>query len=70
MDCRLWIGAEPEQIGIAVEELQAMGATEPWPERVEDALLRTATSTEADLLAVRGDEAPLVDGVGAYLRYP
>jgi hypothetical protein len=70
MDCRLWIGVEPEQIGIAVEELQAMGATEPWPERVEDALLRTATSTEADLLAVRGDEAPLVDGVGAYLRYP
>jgi hypothetical protein len=70
MDCRLWVGVEPEQIGIDMAELRAMGATEPWPERAEDALLRTATSIEADLLAVSGDEAPLVDGVGAYLRYP
>jgi peptide subunit release factor 1 (eRF1) len=70
MDCRLWVGIEPEQIGIDMAELRAMGATEPWPERAEDALLRTATSIEADLLAVSGDEAPLVDGVGAYLRYP
>ncbi len=68
-DARMWSGPEPVQIGLDREDLSTMGVTDPWSAHLDDLLVRAAAATEADLLAVSADEVPLIDGVGARLRY-
>lgn len=68
-DRPLWAGSEPGQLALTEDELRTMGVTEPWQADASDVLLRAAAATEADLLVVSPDEAPLADGVGAHLRY-
>jgi hypothetical protein len=68
-DGRLWAGPDPVQIGLTDAELAGMGVSAPWSAHTDDVLLRAASATEADLLAVTADEAALTDGVGAHLRF-
>ncbi|MFF9867356.1 Vms1/Ankzf1 family peptidyl-tRNA hydrolase [Streptomyces sp. NPDC013953] len=68
----VWVGAEPDQIAVRRNETQYLGETEPMPARADDALIRSAVMTGADVLRVRPefeDEVP-VGGLGALLRWP
>lgn len=73
----LWVGDEPDQVAVRRSETQYLGATEPDPARADDALLRSATATGADVLCVRPADVPdgvrqeIPDGgLGALLRWP
>ncbi|WP_149180454.1 Vms1/Ankzf1 family peptidyl-tRNA hydrolase [Streptomyces sp. TRM49041] len=69
---QVWVGAEPDQVAVRRTETQYLGDTEPLPARADDALLRSALATGADVLRVRPeieDELP-VGGLGALLRWP
>ncbi|MEU7278284.1 Vms1/Ankzf1 family peptidyl-tRNA hydrolase [Streptomyces sp. NPDC045431] len=68
----VWVGAEPDQIAVRRNETQYLGETEPMPARADDALIRSAVMTGAEVLRVRPeieDEVP-VGGLGALLRWP
>ncbi|MET9800621.1 Vms1/Ankzf1 family peptidyl-tRNA hydrolase [Streptomyces sp. NPDC006368] len=68
----VWVGAEPDQIAVRRSETQYLGETEPLPARADDALIRSAVMTGAEVLRVRPeieDEVP-VGGLGALLRWP
>ncbi|QPP05781.1 hypothetical protein G4Z16_04520 [Streptomyces bathyalis] len=73
----VWVGDEPGQLAQRRSETQYLGATEPSPARADDALLRSAAATGADVLCVRDTDVPegvprdLPDGgLGALLRWP
>ncbi|MEU2183339.1 Vms1/Ankzf1 family peptidyl-tRNA hydrolase [Streptomyces thermolilacinus] len=69
---QVWVGAHPDQVAVRRSETQYLGDTEPLPARADDALLRSALATGADVLRVRpeiDDELP-VGGLGALLRWP
>jgi len=73
----VWVGHDPDQVAVRRSEPQYLGATEPSPVRADDALLRSAAMTGADVLCVRPDDVPegvpegLPDGgLGALLRWP
>jgi hypothetical protein len=73
----VWVGDEPGQLAARRSEPQYLGATEPSPARADDALLRSAAATGADVLCVRDSDVPegvprdLPDGgLGALLRWP
>ncbi|MFJ8647501.1 Vms1/Ankzf1 family peptidyl-tRNA hydrolase [Streptomyces sp. NPDC093546] len=68
----VWVGTEPDQIAVRRNETQYLGETEPLPARADDALIRSAVMTGAEVLRVRPeieDEVP-VGGLGALLRWP
>ncbi|MFJ8692959.1 baeRF2 domain-containing protein [Streptomyces roseolilacinus] len=69
---QVWVGAQPDQLAVRRTETQYLGDTEPLPARADDALLRSALATGADVLRVRPeveDDLP-VGGLGALLRWP
>ncbi|WP_069812383.1 baeRF2 domain-containing protein [Streptomyces sp. TP-A0874] len=70
----VWVGREPDQIGVRHTELQYLGDTEPFPARADDALLRAAAAGGAEVLAVyRPEDVPddlPAGGLGALLRWP
>ncbi|MGA5096259.1 Vms1/Ankzf1 family peptidyl-tRNA hydrolase [Streptomyces lavendulocolor] len=68
----VWVGAEPDQIAVRRSDTHYLGEREPLPARADDALLRSAVMTGAEVLRVRPeDEADLpVGGLGALLRWP
>ncbi|WP_228973694.1 Vms1/Ankzf1 family peptidyl-tRNA hydrolase [Streptomyces sp. DH12] len=69
---QVWVGAEPDQVAVRRTETQYLGDTEPLPARADDALLRSALATGAEVLRVRPeveDRVP-VGGLGALLRWP
>ncbi|NLU72841.1 hypothetical protein HCC61_09160 [Streptomyces sp. HNM0575] len=73
----VWVGDEPGQLAARRSETQYLGATEPSRARADDALLRSAAATGADVLCVRDSDVPegvprdLPDGgLGALLRWP
>ncbi|WP_314174349.1 baeRF2 domain-containing protein [Streptomyces winkii] len=73
----VWVGDEPGQLAVRRSEAQYLGATESAPARADDALLRSAAATGADVLCVRDADVPegvprdLPDGgLGALLRWP
>ncbi len=73
----VWAGDDPDQIAVRRSEGQYLGATEPCSVRADDALMRSAAATGADVLRVRPEDAPegvpddLPDGgLGALLRWP
>ncbi|MCQ0025309.1 hypothetical protein M4914_21805 [Streptomyces somaliensis DSM 40738] len=69
---QVWVGARPDQVAVRRTETQYLGDTEPLPARADDALLRSALATGADVLRVRpeiDDDLP-VGGLGALLRWP
>ncbi|MFG3496909.1 Vms1/Ankzf1 family peptidyl-tRNA hydrolase [Streptomyces sp. NPDC047928] len=68
----VWVGAEPDQIAVRRSETQYLGDTEPVAARADDALLRSAVVTGADVLRVQpeiDDQVP-AGGLGALLRWP
>jgi Bacterial archaeo-eukaryotic release factor family 2 len=65
----LWIGSDPSQLAMNEEELQLLAAGEPQRVHAEDALIRAAAYTDAELVLVSPDDVRLDHGVGAVLRY-
>lgn len=73
----VWVGEDPDQIAVRRAESQYLGETEPAAVHADDALLRSAATTGADVLCVQPSEVPdgvseqlPVGGLGALLRWP
>ncbi|QKW07660.1 hypothetical protein HUT18_16015 [Streptomyces sp. NA04227] len=69
---QVWAGPDPDQIAVRRTQVQYLGATDPFPARADDALLRSAAMAGADAVLVHpepGTPAPL-GGLGALLRWP
>jgi hypothetical protein len=63
-DETLWVGPEPAYLAVTEEELRGLGVAEPQRVRADDALVRCATATGAELFLT-----PLQDeGAAAILR--
>ncbi|WP_328442018.1 Vms1/Ankzf1 family peptidyl-tRNA hydrolase [Streptomyces sp. NBC_00444] len=69
-----WAGNDPDQVAVRRTDAQILGEGDPFPVRADDALLRTAAVTDADVLIVppsdgegRGDVP--AGGLGALLRW-
>jgi hypothetical protein len=65
----LWVGTDPSQLAIDEEELQQQPGGSTQRVHAEDALIRAAAYTDAELVLVSADDVRLDDGVGAVLRY-
>ncbi|WP_263167812.1 hypothetical protein [Streptomyces sp. SCSIO ZS0520] len=68
----VWAGPEPDQLALRRTQVQHFGASEPFPARADDALLRSAAMSGAEVILVHpepGTPAPL-GGLGALLRWP
>ncbi|MGW7281811.1 baeRF2 domain-containing protein [Streptomyces sp. NPDC054844] len=74
-----WVGAGPDQVAVRRTDVQTLGEGDPASVRADDALLRSAAATAADVLIVPspdedGSEGPdgsdiPVGGLGALLRW-
>ncbi|MEV6316555.1 hypothetical protein [Streptomyces sp. NPDC051776] len=65
----VWIGPGPDQIAVQRSEAHAMGVARPERARADDALMRSATGADADVLLVpQGMRGP-AGGLGAVLRW-
>ncbi|MDJ1137092.1 Vms1/Ankzf1 family peptidyl-tRNA hydrolase [Streptomyces iconiensis] len=65
----VWVGPDPDQIGVRRSELAYLGAPDPSPARADDALLRNAAATGAEVLVPGPGEDIPVGGLGALLRW-
>jgi Bacterial archaeo-eukaryotic release factor family 2 len=65
----VWVGPEPDQVGVQRQEVRAMGVTEPVPARADDALLRCGVAADARVLTVPEGTPEPAGGVGAVLRW-
>ncbi|THA23729.1 hypothetical protein E4198_02400 [Streptomyces sp. RKND-216] len=73
----VWVGDAPDQIAVRRADSRYLGDPQPSAARADDALLRSAAATGAEVLCVRsGDLEPdvpdglPVGGLGALLRWP
>jgi hypothetical protein len=73
----VWVGDHPDQIAARRTEPQYLGETEPASARADDALLRSAATTGAEVLCVQPSDVPEGvsedvpnGGLGALLRWP
>jgi hypothetical protein len=66
---QLWLGVDLSQIAPSEEELNRLGSRQIERVRAEDALIRAAAITDAELVLVSPSRVQLEDGVGAVLRY-
>ncbi|MFJ8196886.1 Vms1/Ankzf1 family peptidyl-tRNA hydrolase [Streptomyces sp. NPDC096152] len=68
-----WIGGRPDQLAVRRTNARTLGESDPWPARADDALLRSAATTGADVMVVAPDEADdhhlPTGGLGALLRW-
>ncbi|GAA3294829.1 baeRF2 domain-containing protein [Streptomyces cinereospinus] len=70
-----WVGAAPDQVAVRRTDAQTLGESEPTPVRADDALLRAAAVTAADVLVVPAsdedgnDPDVPIGGLGALLRW-
>ncbi|MDG4828305.1 Vms1/Ankzf1 family peptidyl-tRNA hydrolase [Solwaraspora sp. WMMD1047] len=66
----LWVGPDdPTHLAVDEESLTALGVRDPQRVRADAALLRAIAGTDAQLVLVEPDDAPLEHGIGAVLRY-
>jgi Bacterial archaeo-eukaryotic release factor family 2 len=68
-----WLGVEGTDLATSQAELAERGVLAPAAERADEAIIRAAASTDADLFIVPGEltaEYAPKDGVCATLRYP
>ncbi|XTZ14442.1 Vms1/Ankzf1 family peptidyl-tRNA hydrolase [Micromonospora echinospora] len=66
----LWIGPDDPTLVAADEQtLRDLGVSDPQRVRADAALLRAIAGTDAGLVLVGPDDAPLEHGIGAVLRY-
>jgi len=68
-DTFLYIGRDPQALGLTEDEVRALGETGVTRTTADAALLRAAAATDARLHVPERDDPPLDDGVGALLRY-
>jgi hypothetical protein len=66
---QVWIGPEPDQVGVQRGDVQAMGVREPQTARADDALMRCAVNADAEALLVPEDIPGPAGGIGAVLRW-
>ncbi|WP_399931788.1 Vms1/Ankzf1 family peptidyl-tRNA hydrolase [Streptomyces kanamyceticus] len=68
----MWAGPEPDQVAVRRTDAEALGDGSPVPVRADDALLRSAAATSADVLIIPfeevSDDIP-AGGLGALLRW-
>ncbi len=65
----LWVGSDPSQLATSEEELEQLTSGQSQRVHAEDALIRAAAYTDAELVLVSPDDVHLDGGVGALLRY-
>ncbi|MER5945588.1 hypothetical protein ABT127_05960 [Streptomyces sp. NPDC001904] len=67
----VWVGAEPDQVGVERDEPAVLGARDAVPARADDALLRYAAAAGAEAVSVAGTDpaAGPAGGLGALLRW-
>ncbi|TLS41188.1 hypothetical protein FE633_37460 [Streptomyces montanus] len=67
----VWVGENPDQLGLRRTETKPLGEPRPWSARADDALLRSVVATGAPALSVTaaGPEDAPVGGLGALLRW-
>ncbi|QNP75388.1 hypothetical protein IAG44_42305 [Streptomyces roseirectus] len=63
-----WVGAHPDQLAVRRTDARALGESDPACARADDALLRSAAATDADVLVVAHESLP-TGGLGALLRW-
>ncbi|GAA2612436.1 Vms1/Ankzf1 family peptidyl-tRNA hydrolase [Streptomyces axinellae] len=68
-DQEVWVGPTADQIGVRRSELQYLGAPDPAAARADDALLRCAVATDAEVLVAGPEDDLPVGGLGALLRW-
>ncbi|MGA5563800.1 Vms1/Ankzf1 family peptidyl-tRNA hydrolase [Streptomyces platensis] len=66
---QVWVGSEADQLGVRGTELQYLGETRPAAARADDALVRSAAASGADIVVVRDPERAPSGGLGAILRW-
>ncbi|MGW7210606.1 baeRF2 domain-containing protein [Streptomyces sp. NPDC054837] len=69
-----WVGGDPDQVAVRRSDARTLGQADPIPVRADDALLRAAAVTAADVLIVPpsggdGAEDLPAGGLGALLRW-
>jgi hypothetical protein len=64
----LWTGPEPVHIGMAREQVEAMGVDDPHEVRIRDATVRAAIGTAARIRLLPEGRGPR-EGIGAILRW-
>ncbi|MEV7994958.1 hypothetical protein AB0O67_24515 [Streptomyces sp. NPDC086077] len=71
--CETWVGGAPDKVAVRRSDVQNLGENDPSPVRADDAPLRAAAVTTADVLIVpppEGDGADVpAGGLGALLRW-
>jgi hypothetical protein len=69
----VWVGREPDQLGVRRADLKILGEQECRPARADDALIRSAVTTDAQALSLAPVEPGAPDapagGLGALLRW-
>ena len=68
----MWAGTDPDQVAVRRTDAEALGESEPVSVRADDALLRSAAATSADVLIIPFEEATEdipAGGLGALLRW-
>ena len=68
----VWVGDGPDQLAVRRTESQYLGEVHPSSARADDALIRSAVVTNAEVLRVPpvGGHSVPVGGLGALLRWP
>jgi Bacterial archaeo-eukaryotic release factor family 2 len=69
-EAQAWIGPEPTQLGLTVEDVAALGVDAPTPERLDAALIRAAAGTDATIVTLAPGQLDVPDGLAATLRFP
>jgi hypothetical protein len=65
----VWIGPGVDDVALRPEEARAMGIAEPERARADDAVLRSAAASDAEVLLVPEDMQGPESGLGAVLRW-
>jgi release factor family 2 len=69
----VWVGPDTDQLAVRRNEVHYLGESEPWSARADDALLRSAAMTGAEVLRIPADDPGArtpAGGLGALLRWP
>ncbi|NGN69682.1 hypothetical protein G5C51_38075 [Streptomyces sp. A7024] len=69
----VWVGPEPDQLALRRTDAQYLGEPRPAAARADDALIRSAAATGAEVIPLPdpdGRGAAPVGGLGALLRWP
>ncbi|MFE0382186.1 hypothetical protein ACFW1M_43060 [Streptomyces inhibens] len=65
----IWVGSGVDQLAVRGTELTSLGETHPAAARADDALVRAAAASGADIVVVRDPDRAPTGGLGAILRW-